>query len=350
MGIRDLIGHKAIFFALTAIALLLGCFGFWKAQPQQLNLFKNGLNSGYFLDTYSDTELDGNSSISFSDTSNQLRYNFNLGTRYEYPFVGFYFQDTSGALSDFTVYNNIKIKFSEEVPSLVSLAFQRYINHPDITQTYIYQLRTVPEKNTYLVPIGEFKTPLWWFRENENLGVKGALVPDSIVSFNIDHQEEYNHPVVIEAITFGQNTNYFWLYIIIAVYLIFVVMRVLLKPRKSVIRHEIKISLDEVNTNKTTYYLQENFTNRDISLQSAAAHLKITEVELEENVKSSTGLKFKDYLNVLRIEFAKQLLLETDDKSFEIATKSGFNNAANFSQVFKSLTGTTPNKYRKTKK
>lgn len=308
------------------------------------------MNSGYLLDAYSDAELEGNSSINFSDTSNQLRYNFNLGTRYEYPFVGFYFQDTSGALSDFTRYSYVKVKFNQQLPLLVGLFFQRYIHHPEITQTFKYQLRTTPDQSTYLVPINEFKTPLWWFKENESLGVKGNLKTDSIVSFNIDHQEHFQEDVVIEELSFVQNTSYFWLYIVIGCYLVFVVVRVLLKPRNSIIKHEIQINLDEVNTNKTTYYLQQNFTSRDISLQSAAAHLKITEEELEENVKSFTGLKFKDYLNVLRIEFAKQLLLETDDKSFEIATKSGFNNAANFSQVFKSLTGITPNKYRKTKK
>lgn len=53
------------------------------------------------------------------------------------------------------------------------------------------------------------------------------------------------------------------------------------------------------------------------------------------------------YLNHIRIERAKELLLNTDEKICDIGIQIGFENTNHFIRLFKEKTGVTPLKYRK---
>ena len=52
----------------------------------------------------------------------------------------------------------------------------------------------------------------------------------------------------------------------------------------------------------------------------------------------------------MRIEKAKQLLLTTNMKVFEVSNAVGFSHAKYFGQVFKDAVGQTPIEYQKGKK
>jgi AraC-like DNA-binding protein len=62
--------------------------------------------------------------------------------------------------------------------------------------------------------------------------------------------------------------------------------------------------------------------------------------------KRSTGLNFTDYVAGLRIEKAKNLLLNPDCLISEIAFEIGFQSLTHFNRVFKRVTGVSPSKYR----
>lgn len=62
--------------------------------------------------------------------------------------------------------------------------------------------------------------------------------------------------------------------------------------------------------------------------------------------KSVTGTTFQAYTTKLRINYAKQLLEESDFSISDVSTKSGFNNLSNFLRSFKKLCGVTPTEYR----
>ncbi|MFB9279601.1 helix-turn-helix domain-containing protein [Cohnella cellulosilytica] len=63
--------------------------------------------------------------------------------------------------------------------------------------------------------------------------------------------------------------------------------------------------------------------------------------------KQHTGASFIAYLNDTRIDKAKILLLEEDIKIYEAAEMVGFVSLPHFNRMFKTLTGKTPNDYRK---
>jgi Response regulator containing CheY-like receiver domain and AraC-type DNA-binding domain len=58
-------------------------------------------------------------------------------------------------------------------------------------------------------------------------------------------------------------------------------------------------------------------------------------------------MSISDYLQQTRIEYAKELLLNTDQSVSEVANASGYSNLSYFSSIFKKFTGSSPGEYRK---
>ncbi|NDA68040.1 MAG: AraC family transcriptional regulator, partial [Verrucomicrobia bacterium] len=62
--------------------------------------------------------------------------------------------------------------------------------------------------------------------------------------------------------------------------------------------------------------------------------------------KKSTGINFTDYLSRIRIEKAKNLLLNPNLRISEIAYEVGFQSLTHFNRIFKKLAGQSPTLYR----
>lgn len=97
---------------------------------------------------------------------------------------------------------------------------------------------------------------------------------------------------------------------------------------------------------RARHYIEENFTNPDLSLNLLAEQCRTTTSYLSRLFKESFGINFVDYLNQYRIEKAKELLLTTDKPVKEISMTTGFNSQQNFIRVFKKHTGMTPGQFK----
>lgn len=98
-------------------------------------------------------------------------------------------------------------------------------------------------------------------------------------------------------------------------------------------------------TQKAIKYVESNYA-LSISLENVAEHLGITEVYFSRVFIKVTGLNFKTYLNKLRIEKAKNMILYSDDPIVEIACKCGFGSIRTFNRVFKAEKGIAPTQLR----
>lgn len=92
-------------------------------------------------------------------------------------------------------------------------------------------------------------------------------------------------------------------------------------------------------------YIQYNFQN-DISLETIADTFWIHKVYLAKIFKQETGKSVNEYIRNLRIEKAKELLLQEHIKINEIVTATGFNNPQSFYTLFKKYVGMKPGEYR----
>ncbi len=94
-------------------------------------------------------------------------------------------------------------------------------------------------------------------------------------------------------------------------------------------------------------YLEKNYANCDLNLQSVCSYLNISPSRFSSIFKAATGTTFMDVLSGIRMQKAKELLADSDLKNYEIAERVGFNDPHYFSIAFKKATGKSPTEYAK---
>lgn len=99
--------------------------------------------------------------------------------------------------------------------------------------------------------------------------------------------------------------------------------------------------------NRALQYLEEYY-NQDLSLENVAQQVFVSPGYLSTLFKQELQKNFVDCLHEIRIEKAKAMLKNPGSKIYEIALKTGYKDEKYFSQIFKKITGMTPNQYRDT--
>ncbi|MDG0812738.1 helix-turn-helix domain-containing protein [Cohnella rhizosphaerae] len=92
-------------------------------------------------------------------------------------------------------------------------------------------------------------------------------------------------------------------------------------------------------------YIQAHY-DQDLSLQQLADQVQMNPSYLSRLFKKHLQTSFVEYLNAYRIDMAKNLLMNTHLKSYEIAAKTGYKDDSYFSRIFKRVTGMRPHEFR----
>ncbi|MBE6608332.1 MAG: AraC family transcriptional regulator [Ruminococcaceae bacterium] len=93
-------------------------------------------------------------------------------------------------------------------------------------------------------------------------------------------------------------------------------------------------------------YISERYTE-EISLVNMAQELGYEPHYLSRVFSMNVKINIRKYINLYRIDNAKERLINTRDSIALIALESGFQSIRNFNRVFLAYTGTTPADYRK---
>ena len=97
-------------------------------------------------------------------------------------------------------------------------------------------------------------------------------------------------------------------------------------------------------------YIQKNYMDPCLSLNSICSYLNISTSYFSTIFKEMTGETFIEVLTRVRMEKAKELLENTTMKNYEIAEKVGFSDPHYFGISFKKMTGKTPTEYAREKR
>ena len=92
-------------------------------------------------------------------------------------------------------------------------------------------------------------------------------------------------------------------------------------------------------------YISEHF-KEDIDRNGIASVAFITPNYLSKRFRIEIGMSLREYINQLRIEEAKRLLLSTNLSVSDIAVEVGYDNISYFSTVFRKLCGVSPVDWR----
>lgn len=105
-------------------------------------------------------------------------------------------------------------------------------------------------------------------------------------------------------------------------------------------------SLDEQLIERAVRYVDDNMNRPDLSVEELAAELGMSRVHLYKRLKQITGKTPIEFIRVLRLKRAAQLLRESQLNISEIAYRCGFNNPKYFSRYFKEEFGVLPSVYQ----
>ncbi len=99
---------------------------------------------------------------------------------------------------------------------------------------------------------------------------------------------------------------------------------------------------------KAVDYIKKRYTQK-ISLEEVSGVVYLSPSYFSKVFKDEMGCTFSVYLNKIRIDKSKLLLLSGQDAISDICDQVGFEDQSYFTKVFKKLTGMTPAKYRATR-
>lgn len=89
------------------------------------------------------------------------------------------------------------------------------------------------------------------------------------------------------------------------------------------------------------------FLRKGLTIANVANQMKITPIQLSNYIKSDGLPNFNAWINNLRIEEAKRLLVSPEQLSIsDIASRTGFTDLTDFGKAFKRTSGITPSTYR----
>ncbi|MBD2869036.1 response regulator [Paenibacillus arenilitoris] len=93
-------------------------------------------------------------------------------------------------------------------------------------------------------------------------------------------------------------------------------------------------------------YIEMNYMS-DLSLKTVADAVYLNPWYFSSQFKKHTNLSFSEYLNAVRVRIAKDFLRQKDLKVYQVAEMVGFQDAAYFSTVFKSIEHMSPKEFQK---
>jgi two-component system, response regulator YesN len=98
-------------------------------------------------------------------------------------------------------------------------------------------------------------------------------------------------------------------------------------------------------------YTRTHISDADLTLHKISSEAVFLNPDyLGKLFKKETGLKFSNWLIMIRMQNAKTLLLKTDYSISQIAIETGFaEKYPYFCKLFRKISGETPGEYRKTR-
>lgn len=98
--------------------------------------------------------------------------------------------------------------------------------------------------------------------------------------------------------------------------------------------------------NDVKRYIQENYCDPNLSLNTIAVFVNISGSYLSSLFKKNTGKNITDQITETRIRIAQGLLQNTILSIKEISERVGYSNQYYFSASFKKITGLSPSAFR----
>jgi two-component system response regulator YesN len=106
-----------------------------------------------------------------------------------------------------------------------------------------------------------------------------------------------------------------------------------------------EVTKEEKFVRQVKEYVINNY-DKKISLSDISGQIYMSQSYLSYSFKRQTGKNLVEYINEVKIEKAKEMLMDPKVRIKDVYHKVGFSDYSYFSRVFKRVTGTSPLNYR----
>ncbi len=106
--------------------------------------------------------------------------------------------------------------------------------------------------------------------------------------------------------------------------------------------HSDKVGISK----KIAEYIDAHYADQQLSIEMIAKALHFSESHISKSFKSETKQSIKQYITLVRVEKAKNLLIQNNMKVNEVGRAVGYTNPQSFILSFKKHVGITPGEFR----
>lgn len=319
----------------------------------------------FVFDFYTDSANGGQSKFLnqlVSDTAVVLDFELNEG--FLSPYVGLSIRNKAGNPINLGRYHRFAITL--EGRNLHNLGISLFTNQKGIqtrdNNTLCFQttIETVPGINSYTRELSRLKMPDWWVDYN-NLASFDRIKPDfsNVRHINIGTAYtpllNHHHTLIIHSFVFTRDhrktvvlLTFSETLLLLALFFVHWVRSYFNRKKETVTIEYKSVEVEKKDRPKKDFidYISRNFHDCELSLDQVAAHSGLPQRQITQTINQTFGCNFKSYINGIRINESKKLLLETKLNIGEIAFKVGFGNQSHFNRVFKTIVGISPSEYR----
>lgn len=344
----------------VAAIFILGYF----LSIKDLIIFPN--SNAFNYNFYTDNATGGNSEITQQVVTDSLiRVDFKLRKGIASPYIGITISPKTGSVIQLKNYNELKIKIKGTNFDNLNVSFFARNPFPEkikksLEISFYTILKISSTARTYTLDFESFNVPDWWYELN-SINQTMIRKPAFSMITNLNIANAYspmageNQSLQISSLAFSRNNGPLALLLFLCelgvFFAAFMIRYFIGKSRlgkKSITITYQPVGHDSVRTSRSDFidFMSRNFQNSQLTLELVSGETGVSQRKITAEIQNRFGCNFKSYVNRLRINESKRLLLESDLNIGEIAFKVGFNNQSHFNRVFKSELQISPTEYR----
>lgn len=322
------------------------------------------------LKSASDQQDGGKSTITITKaSSSNIHYKYILREFKDYSKANIRFSLKNNEYFNLSKYNYLNVKIKATKGTRIPFCISSFVPEHSIASnenSYIYASENINITNTSALtelPLNVLTTPDWWYI-SQNKTEADFDKPDfskvKYIYFSncINLKKNVEDEVTIDELSFHVNLHDFYWHSSVFLLLYFsLYFLISIRKKKNYYSgtQEIYFQYKKIEASNhhdkeeemVLNYLAQNYIKPDLTIIEIQNEIGIHERKISQIIKNKTGLTFKQYLNILRIEEAKVLLKTTSFPIAEIGLKVGYGNSSHFNRVFKEMMNCSPNDFRK---
>lgn len=331
------------------------------------------------LETITDVQKGGTSSIVVNDSSLGLNYDYVLTGVVQYPHVtavvAFNELKNAHRLVDLRGYSTVHFRVKCKPHNV--LAFHLHTFDPRVTDRKNFSSYRIAETlfscsegwSEVNIDLRYMKVATWWLETFGLVISDQQYLLDKVIAFSIGASRlgpiDTPANVEIAELTLGKRDwRYAWAFASLSVLVWLAFAFWLLKQYTQSVIADVKDRLQkdrplmayqqlsiqphkDKEKSQVLRFMATEYANPDLSLDMAINILGVNRTKINEILKEELGFTFSTYLNKLRLTEAARLLAKTEEVNVrEIAFAVGYNDASYFNKLFKNEYGCTPKAFR----